>query len=266
MTHGKRTCRILKEIRRQIAEANDIELITSECRHKGDCPGTCPKCEAEVSYLERQLRTRQLMGKAVVLAGLSAGLITMSGCSSSRTDNSSQNPKSNETITTDSVETIEVGPVDQNSYCGEIPEEEETAESEIKELVIIPESIKTGEIVIDESASLEPEDNIYKYTDVDQKPEYPGGEENMIQFISQNLKYPEYPLLHNIQGRVVVKFYIDTIGHVCKPSIVRGKDPDLDKEAIRVVRMLPTFIPGKVDGKAVNTWMNVPIVFKLPSE
>ena len=77
MARGKQTCKILKEIRRQIAEANDIEFVTSECRYKGDCLGTCPKCEAEVRYLEQQLRARQLMGKAVVLAGISAGAIAM---------------------------------------------------------------------------------------------------------------------------------------------------------------------------------------------
>ena len=77
MARGKQTCKILKEIRQQIAEANDIEFMTSECRYKGDCLGTCPKCEAEVRYLEQQLRSRQLMGKAVVLAGISAGAIAM---------------------------------------------------------------------------------------------------------------------------------------------------------------------------------------------
>ena len=65
MARGKQTCKILKEIRRQIAEANGIEFITSECRYKGDCLGTCPKCEAEVRYLEQQLRARSLAGKAV---------------------------------------------------------------------------------------------------------------------------------------------------------------------------------------------------------
>ncbi len=83
MARGKQTCKILKEIRRQIAEANDIEFATSECRYKGDCLGTCPKCEAEVRYLGQQLRSRQLMGKAVVLAGLSAGIVALSGCSNS---------------------------------------------------------------------------------------------------------------------------------------------------------------------------------------
>lgn len=74
MAREKQTCRILKEIRRQIAEVNDIEFATSECRYKGDCLGTCPKCEAEVRYLEQQLRARSLAGKAVALAGISAQL------------------------------------------------------------------------------------------------------------------------------------------------------------------------------------------------
>lgn len=77
MARGKQTCKILKEIRRQIAEANDIEFVTSECRYKGDCLGTCPKCEAEVRYLEQQLRARSLAGKAVALAGISAASIAM---------------------------------------------------------------------------------------------------------------------------------------------------------------------------------------------
>ncbi|MCX4294538.1 MAG: energy transducer TonB, partial [Prevotella sp.] len=81
MARGKRTCKILKEIRRQIADANGIEFATSECRYKGDCLGTCPKCEAEVRYLEQQLRARSLAGKAVALAGIFAGMILMSECS-----------------------------------------------------------------------------------------------------------------------------------------------------------------------------------------
>lgn len=77
MARGKQTCRILKEIRRQIADDNGIEFVTSECRYKGDCLGTCPKCEAEVRYLEQQLRIRSLAGKAIALAGISATSLTM---------------------------------------------------------------------------------------------------------------------------------------------------------------------------------------------
>jgi len=70
MPKGKRTCKILKEIRQRIAEENDIELIVSECTYQGDCFGTCPKCEAEVRYLERELAKRQAWGKAAVISGM----------------------------------------------------------------------------------------------------------------------------------------------------------------------------------------------------
>lgn len=80
MYKGKRTCKILKEIRQEIARANDIELVTSECRYQGDCKGTCPKCEAEVAYLEQQLHQRHLAGKTVMLGGIAAGMLTLSSC------------------------------------------------------------------------------------------------------------------------------------------------------------------------------------------
>ena len=78
---GKQTCKILKEIRKQIAEENDIKLVVEECTYHGDCQGTCPKCEAEVRYLERELEKRQRMGKAAVFAGMSLGtLLVASSC------------------------------------------------------------------------------------------------------------------------------------------------------------------------------------------
>ncbi len=72
---GKQTCKILKEIRKQIAAENDIKLVIEECTYQGDCLGTCPKCEAEVRYLERELEKRQRMGKAAVFAGMSIGTL-----------------------------------------------------------------------------------------------------------------------------------------------------------------------------------------------
>lgn len=80
---GKRICKILKDIRRQIAEANNICWTTSDCSFKGDCAGTCPKCDEELLYLERQLGMRRIAGKAVVLAGISAGMLSFSSCGSS---------------------------------------------------------------------------------------------------------------------------------------------------------------------------------------
>lgn len=78
---GKDKCKILKEIRQKIAQDNDITLITTECRHQGDCRGTCPKCEAELAYLERELDKRQQLGKRIAVAGIAAALVvTASGC------------------------------------------------------------------------------------------------------------------------------------------------------------------------------------------
>ena len=92
MAKGKRTCKILKEIRRQIAEANDIEYVVEECQYKGDCLGTCPKCEAEVRYLEQQLHQRQLLGKAAMVAGISVGMFTLSSCGIKSTPNGEVEP------------------------------------------------------------------------------------------------------------------------------------------------------------------------------
>ena len=73
MERGKQVCKILKDIRKQIAEENDIEFITSECKHQGDCAGTCPKCEAELKYLESQLARRNASGFPARLAGIAIG-------------------------------------------------------------------------------------------------------------------------------------------------------------------------------------------------
>lgn len=74
MERGKEICKALKEIRRRIATENDIEFVTSECKHKGDCLGTCPKCESELRYLEEQLAARKRLGKTSRVVGLSVGL------------------------------------------------------------------------------------------------------------------------------------------------------------------------------------------------
>lgn len=78
---GKDKCRILKEIRQRIAEENEIEYITKECEFQGECRGTCPRCEAEVQYLEEQLERRRKLGKRVAVVALAAGLtLGAAGC------------------------------------------------------------------------------------------------------------------------------------------------------------------------------------------
>lgn len=72
---GKERCKALKEIRQKIAVENDIEFVVSECTYQGECTGTCPKCEEELRYLERELEKRKRIGKAAVIVGISLGVI-----------------------------------------------------------------------------------------------------------------------------------------------------------------------------------------------
>ena len=95
--YGKEKCRILKEIRAEIAKANDIEWVTSECKHRGNCKGTCPKCEQEVRQLEEALAKREELGKKVAVVGISAAIsLAVTGC----------DPR---TTVTDGVEPVEGG-------------------------------------------------------------------------------------------------------------------------------------------------------------
>lgn len=94
---GKNKCKILKDIRKKIADENDIPFVTEECKYKGDCTGTCPKCEAELVYLELELQKRQQVGKRIAVAGIAtaAVLLTAQACSAiGSTDNTHSAPKS----------------------------------------------------------------------------------------------------------------------------------------------------------------------------
>ena len=100
--NGKQRCKILKEIRREIARQNDIDLIISECRFQGDCRGTCPKCEAEVRFLEDELQKRRMDGKKIAVAGVAAAMmLSATACAAP-----SQEPQEPTTTSqTDSCET-----------------------------------------------------------------------------------------------------------------------------------------------------------------
>lgn len=115
------------------------------------------------------------------------------------------------------------------------------------------------EVVVEEKTV---EDNKV-FTAVEQMPQFPGGEGALYEFIGKNLRYPPMAAENNIQGRVVVQFVVTKTGSIGEVKVLRGKDPDLDKEAMRVVKSLPKFIPGKMNGQSVNVWYTLPINFKL---
>ena len=80
MRRGKAVCEALKDVRRKIAQVNDINYSPGECHHEGECAGTCVACEKEVRFLENQLRLRRLAGKTVRVAGVSLGIVAVLGC------------------------------------------------------------------------------------------------------------------------------------------------------------------------------------------
>ncbi len=98
---------------------------------------------------------------------------------------------------------------------------------------------------------------------VEQPAEFPGGRSALAKWLSNNLRYPEVAQANNIQGRVVVKFTVEKDGSISNPTVVRGVDKDLDREAIRVVKKMPRWNAGKNNGVAVRSYFNLPVNFKL---
>jgi protein TonB len=99
---------------------------------------------------------------------------------------------------------------------------------------------------------------------VDEMPVFKGGDIAIIDYIKKNTKYPEPAKGKGIQGKVIVRFAVEADGSIDKISVLKGVDPDLDKEALRVVGTMPTFEkPGIKDGKAVSVWYTLPIDFTL---
>ena len=106
-------------------------------------------------------------------------------------------------------------------------------------------------------------DDMEPFVVVEQMPMYPGGDAELLKFIGVNTTYPEAAKKNNIQGRVIVRFIVNTQGNTEDPTVLKGVDPLLDQEAIRVVSLLTGFQPGMQGGKAVPVWYMVPITFTL---
>jgi protein TonB len=120
-------------------------------------------------------------------------------------------------------------------------------------------------VVVD---SVKPEETVQLMTEpfivVEEMPMFPdGGEAGLLKWIGEHTQYPEIAKENNIQGKVIVRFCVTAKGGVNQVSILKGVDPELDKEALRVVSILPPFKPGKQGGKPVPVWYMVPINFTL---
>jgi protein TonB len=115
--------------------------------------------------------------------------------------------------------------------------------------------------VKEEVQEAEPEE--IPFVVVEEMPQFPGGDGELLKYIGEHTQYPDIAKENNIQGRVIVRFCVTAKGGVSQVSILKGVDPELDAEAIRVVNTLPPFRPGKQGGKPVPVWYMVPITFTL---
>ena len=98
---------------------------------------------------------------------------------------------------------------------------------------------------------------------VEQMPSFPGGPSALMQYLSSNIKYPVVAEENGVQGRVVCTFVVEKDGSITDVRVVKSVDPSLDKEAVRVVKSMPKWIPGKQNGSAVRVKYTVPVTFRL---
>lgn len=101
------------------------------------------------------------------------------------------------------------------------------------------------------------------YEIVEDMPEFPGGNNGLMQYLGNNVKYPVVAQDNGIQGRVIVGFVVEPDGTLSNVHVLHSVDPSLDKEAMRVVKRMPKWKPGKLNGKAVRVQYLVPCVFRL---
>ena len=138
----------------------------------------------------------------------------------------------------------------------QIEDEFEMDDSEADEETTIDQT----DIQIDDE---EVDDEPVNFYSVQEQPEFPGGEAALYQYLSNNIHYPEDAMGNDIQGTVWVQFIIDKNGNVTNIKVVRSVDPSLDREAIRVVKSMPRWKPGKQRGKPVRVIFQVPIKFEI---
>ena len=122
------------------------------------------------------------------------------------------------------------------------------------------EVLKAKEVVVDEKPK---EEETKVFDVVEQMPSFPGGDAELMKFLSSHIKYPVVAEENGIQGRVIATFVVERDGSISDVKVVKSVDPSLDKEAIRVLKSMPKWIPGKQNGSAVRVKYTVPVTFRL---
>ena len=210
MKHGKSVCNTLKQIRLDVARANGIDYVPAPCTHKGDCAGTCPACESEVEYLEKEIARRHSLGKAVLIAGI--GLTSLTAMAGTSSNAATASPNSIHSQVSDTTL--------HNEVFGMNPH---------------------------------------------RMPSFPGGDAALMRFISEHVVYPEEAYKNGIEGKVVVQFLIEETGKVGEVKVTRSVSEELDREAVRVIKLLPDFTPAynRIKHEPMKIWYTMPVIFKI---
>ena len=231
MTRGRHTCNTLKAIRKQIADANEIEYEPQECTHEGECAGTCPACEAEVRYLESELIKRKGLGKKVAVAGIAMGMASLSSCGIVK-------------IIQPPLAGIPVMPPEPTVEANDSTQEQPIGEQLVTTVdSILP--VKANEKVLDGI--------------VEEQPHFPGGQTALEAYLKKNMQYPD----EDVVGRVIVTFNVTADGSITNAKVTKSLTPACDKEALRLINNMPKWHPGKQMGTPVNTKYTVPVIFRL---
>ena len=261
MKQGKRICETLKAIRSEIASANEIEYTPVKCDHKGDCAGTCPACESETRWLERQLRLRHALGKAVTIAGVSVAL----SVAASAATPSSLEPGKKKTKRAPRAVKVEKKERDLGPTIGKVP---------MKPQVITEvDSLASGEDdrieeMTDGLVRMFVPDPDSIYTEVTEEAQFSGGDEALKRLIKERLTIPDSILAPikevggKVRARCIVKALVEADGTITDALIEKSTTAALfDEEALRVVKGLPEFRPARIKRTKVRSWKLIPVEF-----
>lgn len=279
MKKGKRTCEILKDVRRKIAQENDIPLVERECTHDGDCRGTCPYCESEVRYLERELSKRRALGKAVTVAGIAVSSMMMGACHSPKTPATPPGSEPEPTPVNTLSQAAEPSPESSPGPAGKPANTPANGnrpapapKGEILQIVEDGLCVSTdvpdfGEIdVTDDYEGFIETDDYYEKPPmlfVEEMPEFPGGMDSLYAFLARKIQYPPIAKDNGITGTVLVEFVVEEDGRVTNAKVKVPLFPECDKEAVRAVMSMPKWKPGRNMGKPVRCYYQVPVTFRF---
>ena len=274
---GKHICNTLKAIRLDIAHANGIEYAPIECHHKGNCSGSCPACEGEMRYLEREIARRHTLGKAALVAGLSLGLMSFTPAPGNTIYTSVE-----EVTSIDALIQISGTVLDENHepLIGATvallnnPKKGVATDFDGHFTLSVPKGSKIKvtyigyeDVVVEVkdgmTITLKPSDNVILCGEVvvvkshAKNAQYPGGDKALQKFIKKNFVLPD-----DITGReyVMIEVDVDKKGNVSNPRILNEIGTAFEREALRVAGLIKKIKPAR-DAKGKKTDSTYSIVF-----